>query len=66
MGQIGEVAQLRRYLPAQAHVLQNQPYDAAIVVGSYTFPFSDRSVRQPVFIFAHVPEPAVRGVEKGN
>ena len=46
--QVGEAAQLRRYLPAQLVAVEDQRYNAPVVVGGDTVPFADGSVAQPV------------------
>ena len=62
--QVGEVAQLRRYLPAQLVLIEVQLYDATVVVSADVVPPIERLVAQPVLV--SIPVRAVRGVVEGD
>ena len=62
--QVGEAAQLRRYLPAQVAVVEPQRCNAPVVVGGDAVPFAEGSVAQPVV--ACRPVLTVRCVVEGN
>ena len=50
MFQVGEVAQLRRYRPAQLVIAQAQPSNTPVGVSANAVPLSQRPVTQPVSV----------------
>ena len=62
--QVGEIAQLCRYLPAQLVSTEVEVTDPASAVSADAVPLVDRLLTQPVGIV--VPSLAAHGVVKGN